>query len=136
MECRRETPNSQEADMAVRAGQTAERAEQPPVAAIVVHLRDVLGERLTAVIAGIDDAELLRQWSRGEGYPAAEAERSLRDTYEIVQMLQEHEAPSTVRAWFRGTNPFLDDDAPALMIAQDPRRVMGAANAFLAGSFS
>lgn len=121
--------------MAVRTGPTAERAEQPPIAAIVAHLREVLGERLTAVIAGIDDAQLLRQWSRDEGYPAAEAERSLRDTYEIVQTLLEHEAPSTVRAWFRGTNPFLDD-APALVIAQDPRRVMEAANAFLAGSFS
>ena len=122
--------------MAVRTGQTAESAGQPPVAAIIAHLRDVLGERLTAVSAGIDDAELLRRWIRGEGCPPAEAERSLRDTYEIVQTLLEHEAPSTVRAWFRGVNPFLSDEAPALVVAKDPQRVMGAANAFLAGSFS
>jgi hypothetical protein len=122
--------------MAVRTGQAAERAGQPPVEAIVAYLGDVLGERLTAVIAGVDDAELLHQWIRGEGYPPAEAERSLRDAYEIVRMLLEHESPGTVRAWFRGVNPFLSDEAPALVISKDPRRVMGAANAFLAGSFS
>lgn len=119
-----------------RDQQGDERAGGLPVALIAGYLREVLGERLTAVVAGTDDAEVLRRWVRGEEHPRGGAENRLRDSYEVVQILLEHEAPSTVRAWFRGMNPFLEDEAPALMIGKDPRRVMAAANAFQTGSYS
>ena len=38
----------------------------------------------------------------------------------------------TVRAWFVGMNPDLDDRAPALVLGEDPVGVLQAARAFLA----
>jgi hypothetical protein len=38
----------------------------------------------------------------------------------------------TVRAWFVGMNPDLDDQAPALLLGDDPHAVLLAARSFLA----
>ncbi|MGI8916095.1 MAG: XRE family transcriptional regulator [Chloroflexota bacterium] len=94
-------------------------------------LRDLLGERLTAVIAGVTDAGALRAWTRGAA-PPLEAERRLRHAYEIAQLLLQHEEPESVRAWFMGSEPRLDDRSPALVLGEDPAAVARAARAFLA----
>lgn len=94
-------------------------------------LRDLLGERLTAVIAGVGDAGALRAWARGTA-PPQDAERRLRHAYEIAQLLLQEEAPDSVRAWFMGSEPRLDDRAPALVLGDDPAAVARAARAFLA----
>src|SRR5262245_7022291 len=40
-----------------------------------------------------------------------------------ARLLLQTEAPSTIRAWFSGMNPELDDRAPALVLADDAPRV-------------
>lgn len=103
-----------------------------PVPAVVSYLLEQLGERLTAVIAGVRDAGEVRGWAVGEASPSEEAERRLRDAYEVTRMLRERDSAETVRLWFRGMNPELDDQAPALVIREDPGAVLGAAHFFLA----
>jgi hypothetical protein len=95
-------------------------------------LREVLGQRLIAVVAGVDDAEAVGQWARGLRAPHPEAERRLCDAYQVVGLLLEYDAPETVRAWFGGMNPHLDEQAPAQAIATDPLHVVHAAQAFIA----
>ena len=59
------------------------------------------------------DAKAVGQWARGLRSPHPDAERRLRDAYQVVGLLLEYDAPETVRAWFGGMNPHLDDQAPA-----------------------
>jgi hypothetical protein len=101
--------------------------------AVAEYLQGVLGQRLTAVIAGVSDAKAVGQWAKGGRTPHPEAERRLRDAYQVTQLLMQREAADTVRAWFRGMNPHLDDEAPAIVIATEPSRVLQAARAFLGG---
>jgi hypothetical protein len=74
----------------------------------------------------------VRAWERGQRRPSAEVEARLRAAWRATQLLLEREAPDTIRAWFVGMDPFLDDEAPALMLRQDPERVVRAARSFLA----
>ena len=82
------------------------------VAQIAGELENVLGQRLTAVIAGVSDAKAITKWARGERAPRPDAEQHLRDAHYITHLLVQAERPSTIRAWFSGMNPKLDDRAP------------------------
>ncbi|MGH2461968.1 MAG: XRE family transcriptional regulator [Chloroflexota bacterium] len=108
------------------------QAARLPITAIARYLEDVLGQRLTAVVAGTTDAKAVSKWANGTRTPHPETERNLRHAYHVAQLLMQVEAAETVRAWFAGMNPDLDDVAPALLIATDPGRVVQAARAFLA----
>src|ERR671939_1340494 len=92
--------------------------------AIVGSLQDILGQRLVAVIAGVSDAKAVGKWARGERSPHPEAERRLRHAFHITQLLLQQESAETVRAWFVGMNPDLDDQAPAVLLAEDPQAVL------------
>jgi len=115
-----------------------QRAAPPPPAGRVTAaelasaLHDLLGERLTAVIAGVRDARVVRSWAQGRRTPPPEAEQRLRHAYEIAQLLLQYEESNSVRAWFLGTEPRLDDRAPALVLGENPAAVAQAARAFLA----
>ena len=112
-----------------RAYAQATRTRTPEV---VSSLQGLLGQRLTAVIAGVNNAKAVGQWARGERTPHPGAEQRLRAALQVAQLLLAAESPETVRSWFVGMNPDLDDQAPALAIADDPTRVLQAARTFLA----
>ncbi len=95
-------------------------------------LQDLLGQKLTAVIAGVVDAGAVGDWSRGDRKPHPKAETRLRAAYHVVTVLAANESSDTIRAWFIGMNPELDDRPPALVIAEDPIQVMRAARVFVA----
>jgi hypothetical protein len=107
-------------------------AVRSSVSQIASELEGLLGQRLTAVIAGVSDAKAITKWARGERAPRPDAEQRLRDAYYVTTLLLQAESPSTVRAWFSGMNPELDDRAPALALADDAPRVLQAARTFLA----
>lgn len=102
------------------------------VPTVVGSLQDILSQRLVAVVAGISDVKAVGKWARGQRSPHPDAEQRLRNAYQIVQLLLERESPETVRAWFIGMNPDLDDRAPALVLGEDPVHVLEAARSFLA----
>lgn len=98
-------------------------------------LHEVLSRRLTAYIAGVRDAKTVTRWVSGEigDVRDYEAEQRLRTTYEIVQMLLLEESPRTVRAWFIGLDPLLDDVSPAEAIREGRlKEALSAARAFFA----
>ena len=52
----------------------------------------------------------------------------------ILRLLLSEESRHTVRAWFVGLNPQLDDESPArAMLEGRERQVLTAAKSFLAG---
>jgi hypothetical protein len=64
--------------------------------------------------------------------PHPKAEERLRNAYQVAKLLECEESRETIRAWFVGMNPERDDHPPALMIAEEPVRVLQAARSFLA----
>ena len=109
------------------------RATRLEISAVVQCLQEALGQRLTAVVAGVVDAKAVGKWAKGTREPHPDTEARLRNAFQVAQLLLERESPETLRAWFIGMNPELDDQAPALLIGQEPQRVLLAARAFLAG---
>src|SRR5437868_9014291 len=112
--------------MAIVRQTTHARAIRATVPEIATSLQEVLGQRLTAVVAGVNDAKAVGQWARGLRVPHPDAERRLRDAYQVVGLLLENDAPETIRAWFGGMNPHLGDQAPALVVATDPAHAVAA----------
>ncbi|MGH2560018.1 MAG: XRE family transcriptional regulator [Thermomicrobiales bacterium] len=102
------------------------------ISTIAGTLQDLLGQKLMAVIAGVSDARAVGEWARGTRMPHPKAEERLRNAYQVAKLLEASESPETVRAWFIGMNPELGDHPPALVIAEEPVRVLQAARAFLA----
>ena len=107
-------------------------AMRASVPTIVGELDRVLGQRLTAAIAGVSDAKAVAKWSRGERAPRRMPSSASETPTHITCLLLQAEAPSTIRAWFSGMNPELDDRAPALVLGDDAPRVLQAARTFLA----
>lgn len=105
------------------------------VADIAAFLQDALGQKLVAFMVGVDDPKTVGRWASKKRLPQnSDAEQHLRATYQIFQLLATQESPYTVRAWFVGLNPQLDDESPAVAISEGRiRDVMVAAKAFLAG---
>jgi hypothetical protein len=104
------------------------------VAEVARYLQDLLGQKLTALVAGVQDPKAVGEWARGKRHPQPEAEQRLRAALQVSELLLQYESPQTVRAWFSGMNPHLDDRAPALVIAEGGAvDAMQAARAFLAG---
>lgn len=101
---------------------------------IVKFLSENLGPSLTSLIAGVETRTVNRWASNEGGSPRPESERKLRAAFQVFQLVQTVEAAPTVRAWFMGMNPQLDDISPAEAIAEDRvRDTMAAARAFIAG---
>lgn len=97
-------------------------------------LEEVLGGKLVAFIAGVSDPRTVTRWAKGERNPRPEHERRLRHAAQVFRLLNTDESPHTVRAWFVGLNPQLDDESPAVAIREDRfRETTVAAKAFLAG---
>ena len=96
-------------------------------------LARVLGRQLLAVIVD-KGPRTIQRWIAGETLPGTEDERRLRNAYQVYLLLSSAEGDHTIRAWFMGMNPQLDDEAPAEALAGDKSRdVMSAARAFVNG---
>lgn len=61
----------------------------------------------------------------------AAPEARLRDAHHVLSVFRRREAPDTIRAWFRGMNPDLKGQSPALTLRDNPQAVLAAARAFV-----
>jgi hypothetical protein len=105
-----------------------------PIESIVKFLVDLLGTKLTSYLVRVDVSTISR-WASGAVTPPLEAERKLRGAYQAARLLLASDADHTVRAWFIGMNPQLDDDSPADLIAEgNTKAVMAAARSFVASA--
>lgn len=101
---------------------------------LIATLCDKLGAKLVAFIVD-KDLSTISRWKRGASTPTEDALRPLRVAYQVFQLLESEESDHTIRAWFIGMNPQLDDVSPTESLqAGNHREVMAAARAFLAGA--
>lgn len=109
-----------------------------PLPALVRSLSELLTRDLTAYIANVSDAGTVSRWAAGKSVNLRPAhEQRLRLAFEIVQLFRAFESSDrTIRAWFIGLNPHLDDDPPAEAIHDGRlKEALAAARAFVAGSY-
>lgn len=109
------------------------QAVQATASTIADYLQHLLGQRITADMAGTRDPKAVGKWARHEQDPRPTALTRLRTAYQIALLLERHYTRPAVRAWFVQMNPYLDQYAPASRIGADPRGVYHAARAFVRG---
>lgn len=119
----------------LQAHDSAMRREFP---VIVKELRELLGPKLVAYIAGVKETRTVREWTEGAAVKQADIEPRLRAAFHIASFIAEHEAPSVVQSWFQGLNPQLADQSPARLLREEELseagpRVLAAARAFIVG---
>jgi hypothetical protein len=90
------------------------QAVSTPLNELVSALQARLSRRITAYIAGVDNAKTVTRWASGEVTVVRnhEVEQRLRTAYEVFLLLMNYESANTVKAWFIGLNPQLGDIAP------------------------
>ena len=101
-------------------------------------LRDHLGLRITAYLAGLKKERTVQEWVARRHPPRESAEYRLRAAYHAALLLLDAYDDETTRAWFFGAPAILDGQAPAYVLrhAKDPedtQRVIAAAKAFAGG---
>ncbi len=127
----RRVADERDVDVLTQARNQALRASIQEAATALV---DVLPVKIAAYTVGVKDVKTLNRWASGQVTDIrAESESRLRAAYEILLLLLRFDAAETVRAWFIGMAPELDDVSPARAI-HDGRlqEAMGAARAFAA----
>lgn len=104
---------------------------------VVQALAAALGAPIVAVMAGVKDTRSVRFWIAGEKLPRGAVDDRLRLALQTLDIILTRNERDVARAWFAGMEPELDDQAPAIVIAErdDPasrRAVLAAARRFIA----
>lgn len=101
---------------------------------LATELQRLFGQRIVAHMTGVADPKAVGRWARGEREPRDEAERALRAVFQINRFLTLAESEETARAWFIGMNPHFADQAPFMILGENPMKaqeVLEAAKAFV-----
>ncbi|GBE25886.1 MAG TPA: XRE family transcriptional regulator [Actinobacteria bacterium] len=117
-----------------RASVAHRAAIRTPVAEQVGFLSDQLGQSLVAYLAGVSDTKTVRRWIQNEQTPREESKARVQTAFQVYQFLLQYDSMYTVRAWFVGINPQLQDTSPSTAIRESRLEdVMIAARAFASG---
>lgn len=100
---------------------------------VVSYLLQHLGPAMTTALAG-KSAQTVRRYANNETRIPEDVERQLRNAHMIFTYIEQVDSAQTVRAWFMGMNPQLNDQAPIeVLIGGNSNDVLAAAKAFVTG---
>lgn len=83
-------------------------------------VQDTLGSRLAAAALGLKDTRTLSSWTRGGPIRSADGEHRLQILFRVVTAIEDAFSPAVAAAFLRGSNPALGDQAPLVVLADDP----------------
>jgi hypothetical protein len=86
------------------------------ISRIAGYLQNHLGQKITAYLAGNDNAKTVGLWISGKVEPRDLPKTRLRYAYQAARLLVEAYDDETAKAWFFGSNTLLDDEAPAYVL--------------------
>ena len=114
-----------------------DRAYRLSIVEVVSELREVLGSKLVAYIAGVSETRAVREWADGDREPRHPVPERLRLTLYVVETLRTRDTTDVARAWIQGLNPRLGDRSPARLLRDGDvegvgPKVLAAARAFVA----
>jgi hypothetical protein len=104
---------------------------------LVTRITKIIGRKLTAYIAGVDNVRSVDRWMEGQS-AYGQAESRLRFSYQVIVPLANLEGPAVVQSWLTGINPELGDRTPIRLLREQDLEVvgpdlLGAMRAFIAG---
>ena len=105
-------------------------------AEIASGLREILGARLVAYMGRVTSTRQVNEWATGQTKLSEDKLDRLRTAYFVAALLREREGAATVQSWFKGMNPQLDDQAPALLLRDQPLATAGPAVVAAARAFA
>jgi Arc/MetJ family transcription regulator len=105
---------------------------------VVAELREILGTRLVAYIAGVESCRAVDCWANGSQTPSEQIQERLRLTRCIAVPIANADSAQIAQSWFQGLNPELDDRVPARVLRDGDlkdveRAIEAAVQAFLVG---
>lgn len=115
-----------------------DQATRLPADELVSQLRQLLGARLLAGVAGVKQTRTIHDWAEGRREIRAEGIAArLRLTYQVARMIAAVDSAEILQAWMQGLNPELDDRSPARLLRDgdletDGAQVLAAARSFVA----
>jgi hypothetical protein len=114
------------------------RATRAAFPEVVAELRDGLGARLVAYLAGVGETRAVNEWTEGKRTPSDETQQRLRFALRITIPIVAADSPEIAQAWFQGLNPQLEDRSPARLLREGALDEVGpmivaAQRAFLVG---
>lgn len=80
---------------------------------------DAIGARLATAAVGLRDARSVRAWANGRNIKEAAVEQRLQELFQVVWAISERYSPAVAAAFVRGTNPYLGDRAPLVVLADE-----------------
>jgi hypothetical protein len=115
-----------------------EHAARVDFPVLVKELSEILGPRLVAYLAGVQETRAVRQWSTGEREARAPIPERLRLALQVAWLIARYDNPSVAQAWFQGLNPQLDDRSAARLLREGELdevgpQILSAARAFVSG---
>jgi hypothetical protein len=121
-------------DLSLASREAHRQTTETSIEQITIFLEEVLGRKLVAALAGVADPKAVGRWAAGERSPRPAAEERLRVAYQVFRLLLAEESKHTIRAWFIGLNPQLNDESPVMVVrAGRFQEVMVAAKAYVSG---
>ena len=99
-------------------------------------VQQVLGSRLAAAALGLKDTRTLSSWARGGPIRGTDGEHRLQVLFRVVTAIADAFSPAVAAAFLRGSNPSLGDQAPLVVLADEPpgaaeRQLLPAVEALL-----
>jgi hypothetical protein len=96
------------------------RSVRVPTDEQAAFVQEVLGSRLAAAALSLKDTRTLSSWARGGPIRSADGEHRLQVLFRIVAAIDEAFGPAVAAAFLRGSNPALGDQAPLVVLADEP----------------
>jgi hypothetical protein len=81
-------------------------------------LQEMLGQRMTAYLAGLNDARQVGRWIREEHRTPTLAQERMRAGFQVLTLIGDAYGNDTAQAWLFGSNTSLDDEAPATALRE------------------
>ena len=87
------------------------------VSVMVKELRELLGVRLVAFLAGVKETRAVHEWAEGDReIRSAGVVDRLRVAYQVVKLISTRDDARVAQAWLQGLNPKLGDRSPARLL--------------------
>ena len=125
------------ADSGLTAEEAHNQAMGQPLTRVVEQLTELLGATTVAAIGGVTETRAVQMWASGEREP--QRPHTLRFALQLALMMSNLAGADMSKAWFHGSNPYLEDRVPMVLLrdqALDSIQLplMSAARAFAARS--